>query len=162
MSPLIPAALAAAALVAAFTFAPRDRLETEVTIRATPEQVWAVLTDAPAYAKWNPFIRSVEGRFVAGARLTTRMHAGGDDKGMTFKPLVLKADPAKELRWRGRLLAPRIMDAEHSFVLQSVPEGTRLIHAESFHGIAMWAFRAETFRPDFEAMNAALKARVER
>jgi uncharacterized protein YndB with AHSA1/START domain len=29
-----------------------------VDISATPEQVWAVLADLPAYQEWNPFIRS--------------------------------------------------------------------------------------------------------
>jgi hypothetical protein len=39
--------------------------------------------------------------------------------------------------------------------------GTRLRHGERFRGIAFWFMSPEQFRPDFEAMNAALKARVE-
>lgn len=54
------------------------------------------------------------------------------------------------------------MDARHSFVLEPTATGTRLVHSESFHGIAMWVFRAETFRPDFDAMNQARKVRAER
>lgn len=162
MSPLIAtAAVAIAAIAAAFTFAPRDALRTEITIAAPPAAVWAVLTDTAAYPSWNPFIRRVEGTFTPGTRITTAMHPGGADKGMTFTPLVLQADADRALRWRGRLFAPRIMDAEHSFVLEPTANDTRLIHSETFHGIAMWAFKANSFRPDFDAMNAALKSRVE-
>jgi len=162
LSLIAGAATLAAALTTALACAPRDALTTEVTINAPPAAVWAVLTDAAAYPDWNPFIRHIAGTFTAGARLTTRMHAGGTDRGMTFTPRVLVARPAVELRWRGRLVAPRLMDAEHSFVLHPTADGgTRVVHAETFRGIAMWVFRAETFRPDFAAMNAALKARVE-
>ena len=35
-----------------------------VDISATPEQVWAVLADLPAYQEWNPFIRSASGQLT--------------------------------------------------------------------------------------------------
>ena len=37
-----------------------------VDIAATPEQVWAVLADLPAYQEWNPFIRSASGQLTEG------------------------------------------------------------------------------------------------
>ena len=35
-------------------------LTTFVDIDATPERVWQVLTDLPAYAEWNPFITEAD------------------------------------------------------------------------------------------------------
>jgi uncharacterized protein YndB with AHSA1/START domain len=43
-------------------------LRTFVDIDATPERVWQVLTDLPAYAEWNPFITRAEGTFAEGSR----------------------------------------------------------------------------------------------
>jgi hypothetical protein len=37
-----------------------------VEIRATPEQVWAVITDFASYGEWNPFCVAVEGVFALG------------------------------------------------------------------------------------------------
>ena len=34
-------------------------IRTEIGIRATPEQVWSVLTDFRKYPDWNPFTRAV-------------------------------------------------------------------------------------------------------
>ena len=49
------------------------RIETEITIRGTPEQVWSVLTDFRTYPDWNPFIREASGQVKTGARLTVRI-----------------------------------------------------------------------------------------
>jgi uncharacterized protein YndB with AHSA1/START domain len=48
-------------------------LTTSVDIDATPERVWQVLTDLPAYAEWNPFITEAGGAFVVGERLSVRV-----------------------------------------------------------------------------------------
>ena len=45
-------------------------LTTFVDIDATPERVWQVLSDLPAYAEWNPFITEAEGAFVVGERVS--------------------------------------------------------------------------------------------
>jgi uncharacterized protein YndB with AHSA1/START domain len=34
---------------------------TKSTIRATPERVWEILTDAACYREWNPEIVGIEG-----------------------------------------------------------------------------------------------------
>jgi hypothetical protein len=53
-------------------------------------------------------------------------------KPMTFKPTVLAADPARELRWLGRVLMPRLFDGEHGFRLEPTVGGCRLHHGETF------------------------------
>nr|WP_255305408.1 SRPBCC family protein [Acidithiobacillus ferrivorans] len=32
------------------------QIETNIEITATPERVWSILMDFPAYPQWNPFI----------------------------------------------------------------------------------------------------------
>jgi Polyketide cyclase / dehydrase and lipid transport len=43
-----------------------------VQIHATPEAVWAVLTDLGRYPEWNPLFREASGQVAAGNRLTLR------------------------------------------------------------------------------------------
>lgn len=157
------AAVATAAILAAgaFAFAPQAEIVTEVEIDAAPGEVWAVLADPAGYRDWNPFLISMEGELAAGATLTNTMKPAGGGE-MTFRPTVLKVAPEKELRWLGRFLLPRIFDGEHYFLLEEHNSGTRLVHGESFRGVLLWFMDVERFRADFEAMNAALKARVER
>jgi len=85
---------------------------------------------------------------------------------MTFRPTVLVARPATELRWLGRVLFPGVFDGEHAFILEPLGgERVRLVHEETFRGLLVPVFRRSLeprTRAGFEAMNRALKDRVER
>jgi hypothetical protein len=154
-------ALVIAAVGIGFAMAPRAQIVTSTTIDATPAQVWAVLGKPQSYKDWNPFLVRMEGQMIEGARLTNTMRPSGSGKEMTFRPVVLKVVPDKELRWLGRFLLPRIFDGEHYFLLQDREGRTHLTHGEAFRGIGLWFMDVEQLRRDFEAMNAALKLRVE-
>jgi hypothetical protein len=137
---------------------------TEVEIRASPDQVWRVLTDLPAHAEWNPFIRAISGPLQVGARLSVTVRPPGGN-GMTFRPTVRVVSPGRELRWLGRLLVPGVFDGEHYFRLEPAgAAGTRVVHGERFSGWLVFLLRSSLdsgTRAGFEAMNQALKARVE-
>jgi hypothetical protein len=138
------------------------QLQASVEIRATPEQVWAVLTDRAAYPRWNPFIVSSSGRLTVGATLTNRMHDATGDT--TFTPVVLVVEPGRELRWIGRVGPGGIFDGEHTFTIEQVRPGVvRFTQREDFTGVAVpfyehW-LHADTL-PMFRAMDAALAREV--
>jgi hypothetical protein len=139
------------------------RLSAHVDIGATPERVWDVLTDLAAYQEWNPFIVRAEGVVGPGRRLTLRMQPVGG-RAMTLRPRLVEVAAGRELRWRGRLGLPGLMDAEHTFELQPQPGGTRLVQSETFRGILVPFVAASLDRstlPAFEAMNEALRRRAE-
>jgi hypothetical protein len=140
-------------------------LRTEIDIEAPRQRVWNALTDFARFPEWNPFVLAVEGEPAKGVRLkvTLRTSPGGE---MTFRPLVLAAEPERELRWRGRLLMPGLFDGEHYFQLSDASPGlTRLIHGERFSGLLVpWlrlSLERDT-RQGFVAMNRAVKRRLEK
>ena len=140
-------------------------IRTEIGIDAPPGCVWQVLTDFDGHAHWNPFIRALSGEPRPGARLTVSIKPP-EGKGMTFRPRVLAAVPGKELRWIGRLLMPGIFDGEHFFRIEPLDDGrrSRVTHGERFAGLLVPLLRKNLdrgTRAGFEAMNQALKARVE-
>ena len=140
------------------------RIETEITIRGTPRQVWSVLTDFQKYPDWNPFIREASGEIKTGARLKVRIHPP-DGRPMTFRPTVREASPGRELRWLGHLGLPGLFDGEHVFQLEPAGAGqTRLRQTEEFRGMLVAFFPHSMFektRRGFEEMNRALRATVE-
>ncbi len=138
-------------------------VETMVEIAAPPDQVWRVLTDFPSYPEWNPFIRSISGPLEAGASLSIFVQPPGS-KGNSFRPTILACRPGEELRWKGRLLLPGLFDGEHFFRLNGAGGQTRLEHGERFSGLlpmVMPASSLANIKAGFEAMNQALKSRVE-
>ena len=139
-------------------------IDTQIDIDATPEQVWAVLTDFARYGEWNPFVRRIAGDAAVGGKLEVVL-SQEPGKENTFKPTVTDAEPGRRFSWLGRLGVPGIFDGHHQFELTALPSGgTRLRHHESFEGVLVCFLgrMLETkTRPGFEKMNQALKARVE-
>ena len=135
-------------------------IRTSVDIRATPMQVWAVLTDGDSYAEWNPMIRSAVGEFRAGKRVTLRMGTP-PERAFTIRPRVIRAVPGAELRLLGRL--PGIFSGEHYFLLAQRGPVTRMVQGEVYRGavVPILAARLRRARDGFEEHNRALSRRVE-
>jgi hypothetical protein len=141
-----------------------SELVTSIDIAASPAGVWAVLTDFPAYAEWNPFLTSVSGAARSGARLTIRLAPPGKPA-VTVKPVIEILQREKLLVWKGFALAPGFFDGEHCFELQPLSGGAcRLIHSERFSGVLVpivGPLLLDATRQGFVSMNNALKRRAE-
>ena len=138
-------------------------LESHVDINATPEQVWAVLTDFAAFPEWNPFLTSITGSLGRGHRLEVRF-CPPETRPMTLKPTVTAYEPGRHFAWLGHFLVPRIFDGAHEFRVDANERGgTSLTQRETFRGILVPFFSATLKHTleGFEQMNQALKQRAE-
>ncbi|MGB9370550.1 MAG: SRPBCC domain-containing protein [Halobacteriota archaeon] len=77
------------------------QIRSEIEINASAERVWHVLTDFAGFPQWNPFIRQISGELKVGGKLDVYMQPSGQ-RGIRFRPVVLAAEPSRELRWLGR------------------------------------------------------------
>ena len=138
-------------------------VRSEIEIEAPAERVWNLLTDFSRFPEWNPFIRKASGQPKVGERLEVNLQPSGT-RSMTFKPIVLKADSGRELRWIGRLLIPGLFTGEHSFTIEQLGgKRVRFVQSERFTGLLVPLLRGSVndARRGFEEMNQALKERAE-
>jgi len=137
---------------------------THIEIGADARRVWSVLTDFAAYPRWNPFLIEVRGEAVPGTRLAVRTQFPAG-RLMSFRPLILRAEPHRELRWWGRSRVPGLFEGEHVFSIAPLePDRVRFSQRELFRGLLVPILRRthlEATRSGFLRMNASLKARVE-
>jgi len=135
---------------------------TQIEIDAPPDVVWEVLTDFDAYPEWNPALVGMTGELEVGN--TLRFSTDASDDALTFEPVVQEVRQGEHLRWEGHLIVPGLFDGEHAFVLDPLPNGgTRLTQSESFRGLTvpfLTGWLEENTRPDFLAMNEALRDRA--
>jgi uncharacterized protein YndB with AHSA1/START domain len=76
--------------------------DTVSKIRATPEMVWRVLTDASGYANWNPEIIGIDGRMALNERITARVKLGSG--AIRRVPMRVTAfEPPSRMEWTGGL-----------------------------------------------------------
>ena len=139
-------------------------IHTHIEIAADARRVWEVLTDFTAYPHWNPFLIAIHGEPLPGTRLAIQTRFPGG-RVMNFRPLILRADPRRELRWWGRSRVPGMFEGEHVFNIAPLEAGrVRFSQRELFRGLLVPILRRTHFnatRNGFEQMNAAIKARVE-
>jgi hypothetical protein len=141
------------------------RIETQIEINASAERVWSLLMDFPSYPRWNPFIRSIEGNPMVGQSLNVLIQPPGS-KAMRFRPTVLKVEPNREFRWKGKLLVPGLFDGEHYFQLEPKPGGGLVFRqGEMFSGLLVPLLKRSldgATRQGFIAMNEALGREAEK
>lgn len=142
----------------------REEISDEIEVLAGAGAVWRVLTDFEGYSEWNTFIRPVVGAAEVGARLRVQVRPPGG-RAMAFRPRVTAVVPQRELRWKGRLWAPGLLDGEHIFEIEPLgPDRVRLVQREIFSGLlvplARGRIREETIA-GFREMDRALKERAE-
>lgn len=139
-------------------------LSTSVEITATPEKIWALLTDFDRYPEWNPFILSILGRAKLRERLKVTIAPPGS-KPMVFKPQVTLYKKEHQLGWLGSLLMRGIFDGHHIFEIVPIDAATtRFIQREEFSGLLvpfLWKSLNTKTRAGFEAMNKKLKELAE-
>ena|SRR6266851_9342754 len=75
---------------------------TTTSIKATPESVWAILTDAPGYTHWNPEITRIGGRIALGEKIRAHVNLGGG----VIRPVTVRVTALELMRrmvWTGGL-----------------------------------------------------------
>jgi hypothetical protein len=130
----------------------------ETVIQAKPATVWRVLSDAPGFEHWNPVHVRVEGVFREGE--VVRMHVkDGKGKVSAFNSTVRRVVPDWELAQGGGV--PGLLTFSHSFRLEPVAGGTRVVQREEFSGAGVLFVDLDWVEPGYNSVNSALKRRAE-
>jgi hypothetical protein len=132
----------------------KKELYTEIEINASPEDVWAVLTDFSKFPEWNPFMRRASGEVKQGERIEVYLQPP-DGTGMAFKPTLTRVEANRELRWLGHTFVPGVFDGEHIFIIEALEgTGVRFVQREKFTG--MLASKSKIRKPIIIPLGIAL------
>ena len=67
-------------------------------IHASPETIWAILTDAPRYPEWNEGVDKVEGTIALNEKITVHAKIS---PGRAFPVTVSEFVPNQKMTWTG-------------------------------------------------------------
>jgi len=70
----------------------------KIHIRATPERIWALLTDASGYTRWNNTVAKVDGKIARGERIAVHPKI---NPGRVFPVTVVEFEPSRRMVWTG-------------------------------------------------------------
>jgi len=135
--------------------------ETKTSIRATPQAIWALLTDAPGYTRWNTTVDRVDGHIALGQKITVHAKIS---PGQAFPVKVAELTAPERMVWRGGMPLGFLFKGERTFTLTPQSDGSvELSMREVFSGwfAPMITRSIPDLQPAFEEFAAALKKRAE-
>jgi len=131
----------------------------EVNIRASPQTLWGLLTDAKGFPRWNSTVTGIDGQIAEGEKLT--LHVPGTSR--AFTPTVSGVVPNERMIWSGGF-AP-MFKGVRTFNLRSRTDGsTDFTMEERFSGLMLPLIKGSLpdFGPVFERYASDLKREAER
>ena len=132
-----------------------------VEIHASPEAIWAILTDGPGYQRWDSGVEEVEGRIAPGEQLKVRSAA---NPGRTFPVKVTEFTPGQRMTWSGGMPLG-LFKGVRTFALAPGTDGTtRFTLREEYTGPLLpviWRSMPD-LGPSFRQFANGLKRRAER
>ena len=137
------------------------RFAASITIRARPETIWALLTDAAGYPRWNSTVEKIDGRIGAGERVTVYAKA---TPGRAFPLRVTAFAPPHRMVWTGGMPFG-LFTGTRSYTLTPTSEGgVEFAMREEFSGLLapLIARSIPDLQPAFDAFAADLKRHAER
>lgn len=130
-----------------------------VNIRASPSRVWALLTNAADFPRWNSTVKGIVGHIAAGQKITLRVPYSDRDFNLTVSEFV----PDKRMVWRDG--AAPMFTGVRTYTLTAKGDGsTDFAMEEVFSGLMlpMIAGSLPDFGPPFEKYAEDLKREAER
>jgi hypothetical protein len=131
----------------------------QTTIRASPERVWTLLTDAAGFPRWNSTVTSIEGDIAEGKTLKLRVPTAPE---RVFKPRVSILEPGRSMIWSDGM-AP-MFKGIRTFTLRPGGDGsTEFSMREEFSGLMLPMIKGSLpdFAPVFETYAEDLKRAAE-
>ena len=130
------------------------------SIEASPETIWAILTDAAGYPEWDPGMERLEGRIAPGEKVKafTKLSPG-----RAFPATVTEFVPGQKMTWTGGMPLG-LFKGVRTFTLTSQSDSTtEFTLREVFTGLLLPVFGRSIpdLTPTFEDFVAALKNRAE-
>jgi uncharacterized protein YndB with AHSA1/START domain len=130
------------------------------TIAASPEAVWAVLSDGAGWAAWDSGVDAVEGRIALGETIKIRAQAAPD---RTFPVKVTTFEPPVRLRFSGGMPLGLFRGVRTYVLSPDAAGGTAFHMREEYTGPLLgliWRSMPD-LGPSFDRFAQGLKRRVE-
>jgi len=123
------------------------------TIQADPSIVWALLTNASDFSRWNSTIISIEGEIQLGGKIKLKSTLAPD---RTFKLKVKQMETAEKLVWGDAM-------GQRTYTLENQGDTTLFTMTEKIGGLMfpLFASQIPPFDDAFEQFTADLKKEAE-
>jgi hypothetical protein len=136
------------------------RFAATATIRARPETIWALLTDAAGYPQWNSTVERIDGHIAADGTITVHAKTA---PGRAFPLRVTEFVPMRRMTWAGGMPLGLFTGTRNFVLTQTASGDVTFAMDETYRGpLAPLITRSiPDLQPAFDIFAADLKRRAE-
>jgi hypothetical protein len=129
-------------------------------IQASPERIFALLTDAEGFPRWNSTVTRIDGPIALGQKLKIQVPLA---PGRTFQPRVTRLVKDREMEWSDGM-APMFRGVRTFTLTPTGPGVTEFEMTEAFSGLMLPLIKGSLpdFGPAFETYAADLRRAAEK
>jgi hypothetical protein len=134
--------------------------EASSAIDASPDEVWAVLTDGARYSDWDSGVDKVEGSIAPGSKIKVFSQVS---PGRAFPVTVSEFEPGRMMRWTGGMPLGLFRGVRTYSLTPQEGGGTRFTMREEYTGPLLpliWRSMPD-LGPSFAQFANGLKSRAE-
>jgi hypothetical protein len=130
-------------------------------INATPEAIWAILTDGAKWTSWNPTIEKIEGSIAPGAKVKVYSKIS---RGQAFPVRVTEFVRPQRMVWTGGMPLGLFKGMRTYTLTPAKNGGVEFAMREEFSGLMapLITRSIPDLQPSFNEFAAALKRRAEK
>ena len=158
MNTLVYIGIGIIALLVVLILTGRKSVHHEITINASPEEVWSVLINTGEYDQWNPVMKLLEGEVKEGHQVKYRFTQDADNT-YDIPSKVKNVIPHALLNQGGGI--PLVLTFDHRYILEPSGNGTKLTIHEDYRGMGVNFWNPQAVEVAYGRLNVALKVRVE-
>jgi hypothetical protein len=136
------------------------RFSTAITIRARPEIIWALLTNAAAYPQWNSTVEKIDGIIAPGGRVTVHAKSA---PGRAFPLKVTTFLPPQRMVWAGGMPLGLFTGTRCFSLMPTASGNTGFAMDETYSGLLapLITKSIPDLQPAFDTFAVDLKRRAE-
>ncbi len=136
----------------------RKSVRTQITIQASPEEVWAVLTDVPRIGEWNNVLIPVKGELEEGSKVTYEFYQDEGGTAAVMDAKVRCLTPSELINQAGGM--PGILTFDHSYRLSGDGDSTTVEIFEEYRGVMVPFWNPHPVEKAYERLLSLLRERV--
>ncbi len=133
-------------------------VHTELFIPAESEVIWSILMDETSYKEWHPVLVPLEGEKLKEGETLKYTMISPNGKNSEVEAKVVEMIENKKLNQYGGIWG--IMTFDHTYLLEPVDGGTRLIQHEEYRGVYVPFWDPGWVETGYQKANAALRDKV--
>jgi len=137
------------------------RFSATANIKAAPDTIWRILTDAPNYPSWDPGVIRIEGTIASGSTVTAYSKINPN---RAFPAKVTEFVPGKKMTWTGGMPLG-LFKGVRTFTLTPKGDGSIDFTLQEDYGgplLPLFAGSVPDLTPSFQDFVAGLKTRAEK